>query len=426
MEILIAILLILAVGIVPMVVYAMILWWFDRYEKEPLALLIAAFAWGAIPSIIFSLIAELVLDIPVSYFVEPMAADLIGAAVIAPITEEMFKGAVLWSWLVAAIINRLLMQVAPQLFKRGASRLLLRILFPPFFQELESPLDGIIYGGLVGFGFAAVENVFYFISVFAEGGIGAMVLNMVFRAFIFGLNHALFTGLIGLGLALARTARSWIVKIGAPIMGLVLGIVAHGIHNASVSFVDLCWPCLITLVSDWGGVLIMFVIIVWTTVRERRWIVTYLADEVQMGTLSKQDYEVVCSYLKRVSTRMGALFRGNFKRWWRLGSYHRLATELAFNKQRLTKFPEEKDTQQRIVTLRDQVKELGGEVGLGRRTAGVARAGAQRGEQGARQPEASARAWRYCASCGRAYRRDEDELVNCPVCGAPRAGRPGS
>jgi hypothetical protein len=31
------------VGVVPMVVYGLILWWFDRYEKEPLALLVASF-----------------------------------------------------------------------------------------------------------------------------------------------------------------------------------------------------------------------------------------------------------------------------------------------------------------------------------------------------------------------------------------------
>ena len=66
MAILIGILLSLVVGILPMVVYAIILWWFDRYEKEPMALLIAAFLWGAVPAIIFSLIFQVLLDIPIS------------------------------------------------------------------------------------------------------------------------------------------------------------------------------------------------------------------------------------------------------------------------------------------------------------------------------------------------------------------------
>ena len=85
----------LFLGIVPMVAYALILWWLDRYEKEPLGLLVAAFLWGAVPAVIFSLITELVLHIPISYFVSPVAADLIGASVVAPLTEEVFKGAAL-------------------------------------------------------------------------------------------------------------------------------------------------------------------------------------------------------------------------------------------------------------------------------------------------------------------------------------------
>ncbi len=76
MAILFSILLILVAGILPMVVYALVLWWFDRYEKEPLGLLVAAFLWGAVPAIIFSIIAQLVLDIPISYFVSPAASNL--------------------------------------------------------------------------------------------------------------------------------------------------------------------------------------------------------------------------------------------------------------------------------------------------------------------------------------------------------------
>ncbi|MEE8390113.1 MAG: PrsW family intramembrane metalloprotease [Anaerolineae bacterium] len=330
MMILIGIFLVLVVGILPMLVYALILWWFDRYEKEPLGLLIAAFLWGAIPAVIFSIIAELVLDIPIAYFVDPMAAGVIGIAVVAPIAEEVFKG----------------------------MALLLLLLF--FRREIDSPLDGIIYGGLVGFGFAAVENIFYFAGAFATSGPTGVLLLTVFRAFIFGLNHAMFTGLTGLGLALARTSPKWRVKIGAPILGLFLGIMAHGIHNSTTMLAaELYWPCLFTLISDWGGVLILFGIILWTSARERQWIVTFLADEVGMGTLSQNNYNAACSYVKRVAIRTDALFSGDLKRWWNLGRYYRLATELAFDKRRLTLFPAETDTQARVVQLRRQVIELG-------------------------------------------------------------------
>jgi len=331
MAILLGILLVLAAGILPMAVYALILWWFDRYEKEPLGLLVAAFLWGAIPAIIFSLIAQLVLDIPISYFVSPAASDLVGAVLVAPLTEEIFKGAAL---------------------------LLLLLLFR---REIDSPLDGIIYGGLVGFGFAAVENVLYFSSELAESGPGGVIFLAILRAFVFGLNHALFTGLTGLGLALAYTSPNKLVKVGAPVAGLLAGMAAHAVHNGSVSFgAELCWPCLVAFASDYGGVLILLAVIIWSSVREQRWITTYLADEVGLGTLSQDDYEVVCSYLKRVGVRTNALFSGDFRRWWNLGRYHRVATELAFNKRRLTLFPKETDTRAHIVELREQVMELGG------------------------------------------------------------------
>jgi len=330
MEILIGVVLVLAAGVLPMVVYALVLWWFDRYEKEPLGLLVAAFLWGAVPAIIFSLISQIVLDIPISYFVEPAAANLVGAVLVAPLTEEIFKGAAL---------------------------LLLLLLFR---REIDSPLDGIIYGGLVGFGFAAVENVLYFASALAESGPGGVIFLAILRAFVFGLNLALFTGLTGLGLALARTTPNPLVKVGAPVAGLLAGMIAHGIHNGSVTFgAELCWPCLVAFASDYGGVLILFAVIVWSSVREQRWITTYLADEVELATLSKKDYDAICSYLDRVVVRIKALFSGGFERWWALGRYHRLATELAFNKHRLVLFPGEKDTQAHVVELRKRVKALG-------------------------------------------------------------------
>lgn len=329
MAVLIGVLLVLVVGILPMTFYAFVLWWFDRYEKEPLGLLVAAFLWGAIPAIVFSIVAELVLDVPVSYFVEPVAANLIGATVVAPIAEEVFKGMAL---------------------------VLLLAFFP---QEIDSPLDGIIYGGLVGFGFAAVENVFYFAGTFAESGLGGFILLAVFRAFLFGLNHALFTGLTGLGLALARSARGGLTKIGVSVAGLLAGVTIHGIHNGSVALgTDLYWPCLVALVSDWGGVVVLLGVVMWASVREQRWITSYLADEVEQGTLGLDDYTVIRSYTSRLAARANTLFSGNLRRWWDMGRYYRLATELAFSKHRLARFPTEKRTQARVSQLRRQVTEL--------------------------------------------------------------------
>jgi len=330
MTLLIGVVAALVFGFLPMLAYSALLWWFDRYEKEPLGLVIAAFAWGAAPAVLFSLIAELVLHIPVSTLVDPTTAALVDVALIAPLAEEGFKG------------------------------LALVLLFLFYRRELDSPLDGILYGGLVGFGFAAVENVIYFGGALLESGPGAMAFLALLRAFLFGLNHALFTGLTGLGLALARSERGWPVKVGASLAGFAAGVLAHLVHNTSVTIgAELCWPCLVAIVADWGGVLVVVAVMVWSSLRERRWIVDELQGEVALGTLSVAQYATVSSYLARVAERGRTLIRGDLRCWWALGRYYRLATELAFAKRRLKRFPDEADTQARIVALRQQVQELG-------------------------------------------------------------------
>ncbi len=40
------------------------------------------------------------------------------------------------------------------------------------------------------------------------------------------------------------------------------------------------------------------------------------------------------------------------------------------------------------------------------------------------QREAAEHAWTHCESCGRAYREDEDDRVDCPSCGGVRGGKP--
>ena len=322
--------LVVVVGIAPMLIYAFILAWFDRYEKEPLGLLAAAFLWGAVPAAVFSLIAELLLDVPISYFVDPAAATLVGTALVGPVIEEIFKGLALF---------------------------LLVLLFR---REIDSPLDGIIYGGLVGFGFAAVENVLYFASTLSTGGIGDVLTLGFLRAFLFGLNHALFTGLTGLGIALGRSARNRVAKIAAPLAGLALGITAHAIHNAMVTFGEQSvWPCLLAVLSDWGGVLILLVIIAGSMLKERAWIVSNLADEVAHGTLSRESYEIASSSYRRIIHRLIVLSTGDVARWKGLGRYYQALTELAFKKQRLARFAQEQDTAASVEQFRERVVLLG-------------------------------------------------------------------
>ena len=76
----------------PAVTYSLVVWWLDRYGKEPWGLLAATFIWGAIPAIILALVAEFALDIPFSGFLGEAAADIVQGSVVAPVVEESIKG----------------------------------------------------------------------------------------------------------------------------------------------------------------------------------------------------------------------------------------------------------------------------------------------------------------------------------------------
>mgnify|MGYP006294727381 CR=1 FL=1 len=48
----------------------------------------------------------------------------------------------------------------------------------------------------------------------------------------------------------------------------------------------------------------------------------------------------------------------------------------------------------------------------------------RRQERLKRERQAAERAWTHCEWCGRAYAQDEEDIVQCPSCGAPRGAKP--
>jgi protease PrsW len=332
--ILFSILIAITAGIAPMIVYALIVWWFDRYEKEPWPLLIGVFLWGAVPSIILALIAELVLDIPLKSLVGPgLTYNFFGSSFVAPLVEEFFKG------------------------------LAVLAVFLLFYRQFDDVLDGVVYGSIVGFGFAAVENVLYFLAVLSKGGAGAMFMVIFLRAFLFGLNHAFFTSLTGIGLALARTSRSWPVRLTMPILGFALAVAAHAIHNGGATLTAVtCLGFLLSIASDWGGILVLFVIIILATFQERGWIVKHLADEVTTGLITPKQYHVACSYLERVAERATALFSGDLGLYFRLGRFYQMMTHLAFKKYQLAAFGDESGNRAEVDRWRREIAAMQGRV----------------------------------------------------------------
>ena len=273
-------LLFLAVGLatLPTLLYVLLIYSVDRYEKEPFWLLSVAFFWGAFPAIVLTLTANWLVVDPILLQLTRQTtntSDFFNFLSV-PFVEESVKGLVLLGILV----------------------------FRP--NDLDTPLDGIIYGSMVGMGFAMVENYFYFLSVYQENGLLAMGINFILRAIIFGLNHALFTGLLGFAVAIGRYYTPFF-RIGIIFLGWSIAVFFHAVHNFTVNTGGKA--ILLAIFIDWLALIALVFIIFAVLWREQQWLKLYLLEEINLGTLSHEQYEIVLSRPKRTNSLIKILWR---------------------------------------------------------------------------------------------------------------------
>lgn len=316
-------------ALIPTVFYVFFVWWLDQFEREPLWMLALAFLWGAIPAAILSVIFELLFDIPIAALAGGgMVADLVSVSVNAPLVEESLKG--------IALIGLVLI----------------------FRREFDDVLDGIIYGAMIGFGFAMTENgVAYFLPILSEEGWGAGLTNIFLRTIIFGTNHAFWTGIIGASVGYARLARDWGKQLLAPVGGWAVAVSLHGIHNAGAMLVEqtFCLSLGISAAVDWGGVLMLLIVAILVLRKESRWIEQELAEEVRRGDLSSQELQLLRSATRRLQARWQAFGRGGRTAHRQVGLYFQSSTKLAFKKQHLRSLGDEGGNLAEILRLRQEL-----------------------------------------------------------------------
>ena len=307
-------------AVVPTAAYVFLIWRIDRYEKEPLKLAAAAFLWGALPAVVASAAVELAVDAPLTALFREYS-KLLSASLIAPPVEELLKSlALLCIFLLAR-------------------------------YEFDGVLDGIIYGSLIGFGFAMTENVLYFWEAQRQSDALAWVGIILGRAIAFGFNHAMFTSLAGVGFGLARYAKSARSRGALILTGFLAATAAHFLHNSFLSIGDLC---VISFIADWMGVSVVFVIVLLAWHRERRWIGMYLPEEVALGTLTPAQFASVTSRRERLKrTWLSPGSSGSQARLWR--SLLAATSELAFKKHQQAAMGEEKGNAVAITALRAKI-----------------------------------------------------------------------
>jgi RsiW-degrading membrane proteinase PrsW (M82 family) len=267
----------------------------DRYEQEPKTLVIGVFFWGALVSTtgaifwLFSLEAVFQKVTGSEKF-----ASLIGTALFAPIIEESLKG-------IAVLLVFLL-----------------------FYQEFDSVLDGIVYATVAALGFAATENVLYlYFRGYKEDGLVGLGNIFFLRVILGAWNHAVYTAFIGIGLALVRLRSETYIRFLAPIGGWILAIFTHSLHNSMLLFLAETFSFgkfTQVILTDWFGWGVIFGIALWATACERKWIEIYLREEIDLGTITERQYDLICKQAHGSAVA------------WRKKRFYQLCGELALKK----------------------------------------------------------------------------------------------
>ena len=192
---------IILLSLIPAILWIYYFYRQDKYEKEPLKLLLITFFLGCL-SVIPALIIELIFQGQINYHI-PFGPLRIGIGMLmVGFTEEICK----------------FYAVKSYAYKN---------------EEFNEPVDGIVYSVTAALGFAFVENIAYMLSAQKLGGLtGAYTLG-VMRAIFSMFGHATFGVIVGSYLGRARfdKEREGILFF----KGIFLASIVHALYNYTVS-----------------------------------------------------------------------------------------------------------------------------------------------------------------------------------------------
>jgi RsiW-degrading membrane proteinase PrsW (M82 family) len=286
-----------------MFAFAYMVYFTDRYEKEPLKLLAGVFIWGAVFAAGTAFIANSAFGLGIYLFTGSQAAtEFSTSSTIAPIIEEVLKG------------------------------LACLFVFLYFRREFDSILDGIVYAGITAIGFAATENAYYLYTYgFHENGIRGLLSMFFVRVILVGWQHPYYTAFFGIGLAVSRLNKNPSVRIIAPLIGLGVAIFAHSFHNTFATIFSGMERLVIGMFLDWSGWIAMGIFIIWALYREQKWIKINLSDEVSKGIITPAQYLTACSAWAQARARIHSFFSHRYRLTNR---FYSLTAELAYKNSR--------------------------------------------------------------------------------------------
>jgi len=321
MELVLLLLSVFAAG-VPMVAYLLLMRWMDRYEREPLGLVIAAFAWGGIGAILISVIGSLILMLPLEFATNEDTAMFLSVSMVAPLVEEPAKA------------------------------LVLLLLYRS--RQFDNATDGFVYGAAAGLGFGMSENFLYFASTAGEG-VGAWVVVVILRTLFTGLMHACATSMVGAALGWAKFSTSPRRKLALP-LSLLAAMGMHALWNGlamapMVFEAGAALPVISFLLFPLEFIA-LFIVFQASLASESRLIRRELKDEAARGTLPGAHVELLSKWSARQSQA----------NWVPKGvdgpRYIELGTLLAFRKNQRAARPRDPYYAEEVTRLRRELREL--------------------------------------------------------------------
>lgn len=178
--------------------------WLDRWEPEPPRLLVFAFVWGTSAAVVIAAVLQIFLEAWLNAGADSTQSDGVSPLTLvvgAPLTEEAAKGLFL-----------LLMMT-------GARR-----------REMNSLTDCLVYAGLVGAGFAWLEDILYI----ANGeSLADSLVTAALRLVMAPFAHSLFTTLFAIGVWYGMHQRSGIARTGCILGGYAGAVILHAMWNGS-------------------------------------------------------------------------------------------------------------------------------------------------------------------------------------------------
>lgn len=200
----------LALAMLPISFVWLVVWFIDRWEPEPVGYLFAAIFWGGGVAVLGALLlGSLSQLLYAALGVDEVTTTVLGAVLDAPLHEEMMKGAGL---LVVYFAAR---------------------------RHFNGPVDGLVYGALMGAGFAFTENLLYFTGVglqsYEQAGVGGAITGIgtqfFFRGIALPLLHPICVSFTGatVGWAARRYGPGRVIAFW--FIGLIPGMLLHAAWN---------------------------------------------------------------------------------------------------------------------------------------------------------------------------------------------------